>query len=90
MKTEQDHNLREALPLFLLRCDAESTKVAYEREIRRFLSWLNRPEVGCCARYVEDLRERGLSPTTVRWRATVARVCFFGLYCFRPQLWSRI
>jgi len=65
-------DLQQALPLFLLRCDAESTKVAYEREIRRFLEWLDRPEVGCCERYVAHLRERGLSPTTVRWRATVA------------------
>ena len=65
-------DLHQALPLFLLRCDAESTKVAYERELRRFLAWLPAPEVGSCERYVAHLRERGLSPTTVRWRATVA------------------
>ena len=65
-------DLHQAMELFLLRCDAESTKVAYEREIRRFLAWLDRPEVGCCERYVAELRARGLSPTTVRWRATVA------------------
>ena len=65
-------DLNQALLLFLLRCDAESTKVAYEREIHRFLAWLDQPEVGCCERYVAHLRERGLSPTTVRWRATVA------------------
>ena len=32
--------LKEALPRFLRRCDAESTRVAYERELRRFLGWL--------------------------------------------------
>jgi len=69
---EAQVDLKQALPLFLLRCDAASTKVAYEREIRRFLAWLDRPEVGCCERYVAYLRGRGLSPTTVRWRSTVA------------------
>jgi site-specific recombinase XerD len=60
------------MPLFLLRCDAASTKVAYEREVVRFLAWLDRPEVGCVERYVAHLRGLGLSATTVRWRATVA------------------
>jgi len=65
-------DLRGAMALFLLRCDAASTKVAYEREVVRFLAWLDRPEVGCVERYVAALRAQGLSPTTVRWRATVA------------------
>ena len=66
--------LADALPLFLLRCDADSTRVAYERELRRFLAYLgdSAPRVGTCERYVVHLRERGLSPTTIRWRATVA------------------
>ncbi|MFH1833811.1 MAG: tyrosine-type recombinase/integrase [bacterium] len=65
-------DLRGALPLFLLRCDAASTKVAYEREVARFLAWLDAPAVGCVERYVAHMRGLGLSPTTVRWRATVA------------------
>jgi integrase/recombinase XerC len=72
MTAGQGLDLREALTLFLLRCDAESTRVAYEREVARFLGWLDRPEVGCCERYVAHMRGLGLSPTTVRWRATVA------------------
>ena len=65
-------DLNQALPLFLLRCDAESTKVAYERELRRFLAWLDRPEVGCCERYVAHLRERGLSVPKIAsvWQVT--------------------
>ena len=72
--TGKHAQLLDALPLFLLRCDADSTRVAYERELRRFLAWLGgkAPQVGTCERYVAYLRERGLSPTTVRWRATVA------------------
>jgi integrase/recombinase XerC len=72
MTAGQGVDMREALPLFLLRCDAESTKVAYEREVTRFLAWLDAPAVGCVERYVAALRAQGLSPTTVRWRATVA------------------
>jgi integrase/recombinase XerC len=72
MEASEHPDLRLAVPLFLLRCDAESTRVAYEREVARFLAWLDRPEVGCCERYVARLRGLGLSPTTVRWRATVA------------------
>jgi len=65
-------DLQKALPLFLLRGDAESTRVAYEREVVRFLAWLDVPAVGCVERYVAHMRGLGLSPTTVRWRATVA------------------
>jgi site-specific recombinase XerD len=72
MEASEHPDLRLAVPLFLLRCDAASTKVAYEREIARFLAWLDRPEVGCCERYVAYMREHALSPTTIRWRATVA------------------
>ncbi len=74
MPAVQDPQLLDALPLYLLRRDAPSTKLAYERELTRFLAWLDddSPCVGTCERYVAHLRERGLSPTTVRWRATVA------------------
>ena len=70
MNTKLD--LHQAIPLFLLRCDAVSTKVAYGREVPRFLTWLDAPAIGCCERYVAHMRERGLSPTTIRWRSTVA------------------
>ena len=71
--TGKHAQLLDALPLFLLRCDADSTRVAYERELRRFLAWLGGvpPQIGTCEHYVAHLRERGLSPTTVRWRSTV-------------------
>ncbi len=72
MEASEHPDLRLAVPLFLLRCDAASTKVAYEREVVRFLAWLDAPAVGCCERYVAHMRAEGLSPTTVRWRATVA------------------
>ena len=74
MKDHSTTQLADAFPLFLLRCDAESTRVAYERELRRFLAWLGGvpPQVGTCEHYVAHLRERGLSATTIRWRATVA------------------
>ena len=74
MNENSTSNLADALPLFLLRCDADSTRMAYERELRRFLAWLgdDAPEIGTCEHYVACLRERGLSPTTIRWRSTVA------------------
>ena len=65
-------DLHQAIPLFLLRCDAESTRAAYDRELTRFLAWLDEPAIGCCERYVAHMRERGLSPTTIRWRSTVS------------------
>jgi len=67
-------SLQEVLPRFLRRCDAESTRVAYERELRRFLAWLG-PEIGdeVLFDYRDYLRDRGLGPTTIQWRTTVAR-----------------
>ena len=67
-------SLQDALPRFLRRCDAESTRVAYERELRRFLAWLgNEPGPGVLYDYRDYLREKGLGPTTIQWRTTVAR-----------------
>jgi len=65
-------SLQEVLPRFLRRCDAESTRVAYERELRRFLAWLG-PEIGdeVLFDYRDYLRDRGLGPTTIQWRTTV-------------------
>lgn len=66
--------LTTALPRFLRRCDAESTRAAYERELLRFISWAEDaagPEI--LFDYRDHLRERGLSPTSVRWRTTVVR-----------------
>lgn len=66
--------LIEILPRFLRRCDAESTRQAYERELRRFLAWLpTAPTTEVLFDYRDFLRTRGLGPTTVQWRTTVAR-----------------
>nr|BDD44419.1 tyrosine recombinase XerC [Pseudomonadaceae bacterium] len=63
-----------ALASFLRRCDAASTRQAYERELRRFIAWLPaEPDSEVLYDYRDHLRARGLSPTTVRWRVTVAR-----------------
>jgi integrase len=65
----------EALRRFLRRCDADSTRLSYGRELARFLDWWG----DCRARqdllydYRDHLRARRLGPTTVRWRTTVAR-----------------
>jgi integrase len=65
----------EAVKRFLRRCDADSTRKAYARELSRFLDWWG----DCRARqdllfdYRDHLRARGLESTTVRWRTTVAR-----------------
>jgi len=66
--------LNHALPRFLRRCDASSTRLAYKRELWRFLEWLP-DEVGdeLLFDYRDHLRARGLGPTTVRWRTTVIR-----------------
>lgn len=67
-------SLRDLLPRFLRRCDADSTRVAYERELKRFLAWLPEPagpEV--LFDYRDHLRARGLGATTVQWRTIVAR-----------------
>lgn len=66
--------LEAALPRFLRRCDADSTRQAYERELLRFLAWLDgEPGTEVLFDYRDHLRERGLSPTTIRWRTTVVR-----------------
>lgn len=67
-------DLQAALPRFLRRCDALSTREAYNRELVRFLAWL--PDFAGCDLlfdYRDYLREKNLSPTTIRWRTTVAR-----------------
>ena len=66
--------LQHALPRFLRRCDASSTRLAYKRELSRFLEWL--PELAddeLLFDYRDYLRARNLGPTTVRWRTTVVR-----------------
>ena len=71
---ELREQLQHALPRFLRRCDASSTRLAYKRELRRFLDWL--PESAddeLLFDYRDHLRARDLDPTTVRWRTTVVR-----------------
>jgi integrase/recombinase XerD len=66
--------LIEILPRFLRRCDAESTRQAYERELYRFLAWLpTAPTTEVLFDYRDHLRARKLGPTTIQWRTTVAR-----------------
>jgi len=66
--------LNHALPRFLRRCDASSTRLAYKRELRRFLDWLpDSTDDELLYDYRDYLRGRGLGPTTVRWRTTVVR-----------------
>jgi len=70
----RDVDLSPTIPIFLRRLHADSTRKAYEREIVRFTAWLadNHPlDAEVLPRYVEWLRARELSPTTVAWRATV-------------------
>lgn len=67
-------SLNDLLPRFLRRCDAESTRQAYERELRRFLAWLPTATTAeVLFDYRDHLRERKLGATTVQWRTTVAR-----------------
>jgi integrase/recombinase XerC len=67
-------SLNDLLPRFLRRCDAESTRLAYERELLRFLAWLpTAPTAEVLFDYRDQLRERKLGPTTIQWRTTVAR-----------------
>lgn len=67
-------SLNDLLPRFLRRCDADSTRVAYDRELRRFLAWLpDPPGPEVLFDYRDHLRERGLGPTTIQWRTIVAR-----------------
>ncbi len=66
--------LEEALPRYLRRCDAESTRLAYERELRRFIAWVGgKPGPEVLFDYRDYLREKNLGPTTIQWRTTVAR-----------------
>ena len=66
--------LQVALPRFLRRCDASSTRLAYKRELRRFLDWLSDPvDDELLYDYRDYLRGRDLGATTVRWRTTVVR-----------------
>ena len=66
--------LKNALPRFLRRCDAKSTRVAYLREITRFLDWLPAEVTDeILFDYRDQLRGKNLGPTTVRWRTTVVR-----------------
>lgn len=67
-------SLNDLLPRFLRRCDAESTRLAYERELTRFLAWLpTAPTAEVLFDYRDYLRERKLGATTVQWRTTIAR-----------------
>ncbi len=66
--------LEISLPRFLRRCDAPSTRVAYKRELLRFLDWLpNEPTDETLFDYRDHLRKKNLGATTVRWRSTVVR-----------------
>jgi len=68
------NTLIHALPRFLRRCDAKSTKQAYERELHRFLAWLPvSPTDEILFDYRDHLRQKDLGSTTIRWRTTVAR-----------------
>jgi len=66
--------LQDALPRFLRRCDAESTRVAYNRELRRFLAWLG-PTIDdeVLYDYRDHLRDGQLGATTIQWRTMVCR-----------------
>jgi len=67
-------SLNAALPRFLRRCDARSTRNAYERELRRFLVWLPAdPTDETLFDYRDHLRAKKLGPTTIRWRTTIVR-----------------
>ena len=66
--------LTHALPRFLRRCDAVSTRKAYKRELKRFLAWLPTvPTDETLFDYRDHLRKKNLGPTTIRWRTTVVR-----------------
>ncbi|MFN0149609.1 MAG: tyrosine-type recombinase/integrase [bacterium] len=67
-------DLLPAVPVFIRRLHAPSTKQAYERELARWFAWLadNAPlDNEILPRYVEWLRARNLSATTISWRAVV-------------------
>jgi integrase/recombinase XerD len=74
MGEHNENALEAALPRFLRRCDAESTRQAYRRELVRFIAWADGHRGHeILFDYRDALRDRGLSPTTIRWRTTVAR-----------------
>jgi len=84
---EREPDLSSAVPIFIRRLHAPSTKLAYERELRRFLAWLaDGPPIDqeTLPKYVEALRARELSATTVAWRATV--VASFLSDCHRQSV----
>lgn len=68
-----DHELQ--MRAFLRRCDAPSTALAYERELRRFATWLDARALHeeTLLDYRDALRARGLRAVTVRWGITVVR-----------------
>jgi len=71
---EREPDLTGTIPVFLRRLHADSTRKAYAREITRFTAWLadNPPlDAEILPRYVEWLRARSLSATTISWRAVV-------------------
>jgi integrase/recombinase XerD len=71
---DREIDLQSAIPIYLRRLHADSTRLAYQREITRFFAWLadNAPvDAEVLPRYVEWLRARSLSPTSIAWRATV-------------------
>jgi len=71
---EREVDLSPTIPIFLRRLHADSTRKAYEREITRFIVWLadNPPlDAEILPRYIEWLRSRNLSATTISWRAVV-------------------
>jgi integrase len=48
--------------------------VAYERELLRFIAWMGgKPRSEVLFDYRDHLRDKGLGPTTIQWRTTVAR-----------------
>lgn len=74
MEAEVKVLMRTALPRYLRQFEAESTRVAYRRELIRLIEWMPSeitPEI--VYDYRDWLTDRGLVSTTVRWRATVAR-----------------
>lgn len=68
------------------RCDASSTRLAYKRELVRFLAWLPaEPADELLFDYRDHLRDRHLGPTNVRWRTTVVRL-FLRFACRRQYI----
>jgi site-specific recombinase XerD len=86
-RSDPSPELSPALSVFLRRLHASSTKLAYERELRRFCAWLvDGPPIDqeTLPKYVEALRARDLSATTVAWRASV--IASFLRDCHRQSI----